>query len=145
MQCYVKYGIIISDVILCITPLHQRNIHYFNRATAQGGIIMATTMVVFENNKERARMCADFCHDWNQKKIFGSETQKLLDTCEKLFRARLQFQGKDYEERLLKKIFGIAKAHGLYITWYGKGCGPCEPDRFLVSGRGFERLAFIQC
>ena len=104
------------------------------------------TMVVFENNTERAMMCAGACHNWrNQKKIFGSETQKLLDTCEKLFRAKLCFKEKDVEEQLLRKIFGIAKAHGLYITWYGIGSGPCEPDRFLVSGRGFERLAFIQC
>ena len=46
---------------------------------------------------------------------------------------------------LLKKIYGIAKAHGLYVTWYGKGSISCEPDRFLVSGRGYDRLAFIQC
>lgn len=103
-------------------------------------------MVVFENNTERAMMCSDLCHDWiNQEEIFGFETQKLLDMCEKLFHANLRFQGKAVEEQLLKKIYGIAKSHGLYITWYGKGCGPCEPDRFLVSGHGFERLAFIQC
>ena len=65
--------------------------------------------------------------------------------CESLFQVALYHKGKDIEQKLLKKIFGIAKAHGLYITWYGKGCGPCEPDRFLVSGHGVERLAFIQC
>jgi hypothetical protein len=107
---------------------------------------MAATMVVFENGKERAMMCADLCHNWeNQKEIFGSETQKLLDTCTELFHASLRYQGKEVEQQLLKKIFGIAKAHGCYITWYGNGRGPCEPDRFLVSGRGIERLAFIQC
>lgn len=103
------------------------------------------TMVVFENNMERAMMCAGPLHNWrNQKNIFGPETQKLLDTCEKLYRTKLGFEKMDSEE-LLKKIYGIAKAHGLYITWYGNRRGPCEPDRFLVSGRGVERLAFIQC
>ena len=107
---------------------------------------MAATIVVFENNKEMAMMSAEVCHDWrNQKEIFGSETQKLLDTCTELFHAALRYQVKEVEQQLLKKIFGIAKAHGLYITWYGNGRGPCEPDRFLVSGRGVERLAFIQC
>ena len=105
---------------------------------------MATTMIVFENSKEMSMMSADVCHDWrNQKKLFGSETQKLLDACTELFHAALRYQDKEVEQQLLKKIFGIAKTHGLYITWYGNGCGPCEPDRFLVSGRGIERLAFI--
>lgn len=102
-------------------------------------------MVVFENDKERAMMSADPCHDWwNQKDIFGTETTKLLDTCEKLFHAALHFQ-KEEAERLLNKIYGIAKAHGLYITWYGRGKGTFEPDRFLVSGKGCETLAVIQC
>lgn len=102
-------------------------------------------IVVFENDRERAMMCADSCHDWaNQKDIFGTETSKLLDTCNKLFHAALHFQNKEAEQ-FLKKIYGIAKAHGLRITWYGKGYGVCEPDRFLVSGQGHERLAFIQC
>ena len=57
---------------------------------------MAATIVVFENSKEMAMMCADVCHDWrNQKEIFGSETQKLLDTCTELFHAALRYQGKE--------------------------------------------------
>lgn len=79
-----------------------------------------------------------------KKEIFGTEEEKLLNTCTELFHAALRFQGKEVEQQLLKKIFGIAKAHGVYITWYGKKA-PCEPDRFLVSGRGVERLALIQC
>lgn len=106
---------------------------------------MKAKLVVFGNDKERAMKCADFGHRWeDQQNIFGSETQKLLDACEKLFHASLYHQGKEIENQLLKKIFGIAKAHGLKITWYGTGS--CrEPDRFLVSGKGFEVLAFIQC
>lgn len=89
------------------------------------------TLVIYENN--------------NKEELFGAETNKLLEKCEELFHVALRHQGKEAEKQLLKKIFGIAKAHGLYITWYGNGCGPCEPDRFLVSGRGVERLALIQC
>ena len=80
-----------------------------------------------------------------KKEIFGTEEEKLLNTCTELFHAALRFQGKEVEQQLLKKIFGIAKAHGVYITWYGNQSAPCEPDRFLVSGRGVEKLALIQC
>lgn len=101
------------------------------------------TIVVFESNEERAMMCANVCHDWeNQKDIFGKETKKLLDACYNLFHASIRKKGD--EAKLLKKIFGIAKSHGVYITWYGMSSS-CEPDRFLVSGHGFERLALIQC
>lgn len=106
---------------------------------------MKAELVVFENDRERAMMCADLGHHWeSQKNIFGSETKKLLDTCEKLFNASLSNQGKKVENQLLKKIYGIAKTHGLRVKWYGTG-SCCEPDRFLVSGNGFEELAFIQC
>ena len=104
---------------------------------------MEATMVVFENSKERAMMCADVGHDWiNQEEIFGSDTQELLETCAKLTRA---VRDHHVRKQLLEKISDIASRHELTITWYGEGCGPCEPDRFLVSGRGVERLAFIQC
>ena len=106
---------------------------------------MSAMMVVFENDKERGMMCASCGHDWrNQKMIFGTETEKLLTTCKELFRTSLRHQGKEVEQKLLKKIYGIAKAHGVFITWYGNGY-PCEPDRFLASGKGTDRLAFIQC
>lgn len=106
---------------------------------------MAATIVVFENDNERSMMCADLYHDFtNQKNIFGTENKKFLDACNELFLAALQNE-KSESEQLLKKIYGIAKAHGLYVTWYGKGSISCEPDRFLVSGRGYDRLAFIQC
>ena len=106
---------------------------------------MAAKLVVFENNTERAMMCADVCHDWeHQQDIFGNETQKLLNTCEKLLDVSLKFSSKEEETLLLKKIFGIAKSHGVSITWYGMA-PVSEPDRFLVSGRGHDRLAYIQC
>ena len=101
-------------------------------------------IVVFENNKERAGRSAELGHHWEtQKKNFGTETEKLLDACDKLFYASLNFQKKDVN-LLLKKIFGIAKAHGLKIIWYGADEYYCKPDRFLVLGKGKE-LAFIQC
>lgn len=103
------------------------------------------TIVVFENGTERAMMSADTCHAWSkQKLIFGKETEKLLDYCDRLFHAELHFQ-KEEAKYLKKKIYGIAKNHGLRITWYGEGHGPCEPDRFIVSGKGHTRLAMIQC
>ena len=106
---------------------------------------MAAEIVVFETEKERAMMSADFTHDWkNQENIFGTETEKLLKTCDELFHASLRFQSKKVE-KLMKKVYGIAKAHGVYITWYGMSKCANEPDRFLVSGRGHEYLAFIQC
>ena len=102
-------------------------------------------IVVFENDSERNQMCASLSHDWkNQKKIFGKETDKLLKLCYDLFQAALDFN-KNEVERLKKKIFGIAKAHRLHIRWLGENTVACEPDRFIVSGRGYDRLAFIQC
>ena len=107
---------------------------------------MAAKLIVFENDEERAMMCASLGHNWDsQEAIFGKETKKLLYSCEELFHVSLKFQGVKAENAMLKKIYGIAKDHGLYITWFGRGAGPCEPDRFLVSGHGEERLAFIQC
>ena len=108
---------------------------------------MAATLVVFQNENERSWMCADQFHDWNnQKLICGSETQKLVDNCEKLFKEVMHnhHKNKDVERKLLSKIYGIAKSHGLRVTWYGHGV-TCMPDRFLISGHGHERLAFIQC
>jgi hypothetical protein len=111
---------------------------------------MAAQLIVFENSNERACCCADLCHDWeNQPKIFGSETEKMLNMCNELKKVSL-YPDLSYEEIkrrkkiLLKKIYGIAKAHGVFVHWYGE-TPPREPDRFLISGRGHERLAFIQC
>ena len=105
---------------------------------------MAATLVIFRTAEERAMMCA--CSDHGEEeKLFGTETQKLLDTCYELFRVSINFRGKAAEDPLLKKIYGIAKAHHLFITWYGRGNGLCQPDRFLISGRGERELAFIQC
>ena len=59
------------------------------------------------------------------------------EICDENFLAALQYE-KSESEQLLKKIYGIAKAHGLYVTWYGKGSISCEPDSFLVSGRVYE-------
>lgn len=102
-------------------------------------------LIVFENDMERAMLSAGVEHDWeNQKCLFGIETKKLLDTCDKLFHAAVRFKSGD-EDKLLRKIYGIAKAHGVHIKWYGMSKSACEPDRFLVSGYGAERLAFIQC
>ncbi len=102
-------------------------------------------IIVFENHTERAQMSAGPCHDWeHQKQIFGTETKKLLLNCSKLFRVATKLEEGD-SEMLLKKIFGIAKSHGVRITWYGNSKSACEPDRFLVSGYGIDRLAFIQC
>lgn len=70
-------------------------------------------LVIFENRKERSMMCADVAHDWdNQKDIFGKETEKLLCTCQKLFRATMDHEEED-TERLLRKIYGIIMS-GLY-------------------------------
>ena len=106
---------------------------------------MSAKIIVFENNSERAMMSADMYHDWNnQRSIFGTETQKLLKLCEKLFHVALHSQDKELEMKLLKKINGIAKTHAVYIRWYGMGLGTYEPDKFLVSEKGI-RLALIQC
>lgn len=105
---------------------------------------MAAKVLVFENHTERAMMCANLSHDWdNQEKIFGNEEDKLLKTCVKLFRVAIRLEEGD-EDKLLKKVYGIAKAHGVHIKWYGLA-NSCKPDRFLVSGRGVEELALIQC
>ena len=116
--------------------------------------IMAALLLVFANGNERASCCADLCHDWeNQPNIFGSETEKMLNTCNELMKVSLRYtyypdlsyeEIKKRKQILLKKIYGIAKAHGLFVHWYGE-TPPLEPDRFLISGRGHERLAFIQC
>ena len=89
-------------------------------------------------------MCADTNHNWaHQPKIFGSETEKLLELCENLFRADLN-RDTEKVDKLKRKIFGIAKSHHVHIKWYGDS-KVCEPDRFLISGRGQDELAFIQC
>ena len=100
--------------------------------------------LVFQNEEERATMSATASHNWrHQEKVFGNETEKLLGLCEKLFRAELK-NNKEEVEKLQKRLYGIAKSHGVHIKWYGKS-SVCQPDRFLVSGRGHDRLAFIQC
>lgn len=82
---------------------------------------MKAKLVVFENDKERAMKCADFGHRWeDQQNIFGSETQKLLDACEKLFHASLYHQGKEIENQLLKKSLALprhmdSKLHGMEL------------------------------
>lgn len=100
-------------------------------------------LVIFENRKERSMMCADVAHDWdNQKDIFGKETEKLLCTCQKLFRATMDHEEED-TERLLRKIYGIAKYHHVRIVW-----NKSRPDYFIVYGKGWfkkRRLALIQC
>ena len=106
---------------------------------------MAARLIIFENETERSMMSAEMCHKWqSQENIFGGETQKLLTTCYKLFHVAIRVEQGD-QAKLLKKICGIAKAHGVYITWYGSCSASRQPDRFLISGRGEERLGFIQC
>ena len=111
------------------------------------------TLIVFENKTERDECCAGLCHDWhNQPNIFGTETQKMLDTCTELMRVSLfsyfpKLSFKEHEMRkqvLLRRIYGIAKTHGLYVRWRGLD-SVRQPDRFEISGHGHERLAFIQC
>ena len=70
---------------------------------------MAATLVVFQNENARSWMCADQFHDWNnQKLICGSETQKLVDVCEELFKEVMHNRKNEKEQKLLKKIYGIA-------------------------------------
>ena len=45
----------------------------------------------------------------------GKETEKLLATCKHLFRVSIDWEPGD-EAKLLKKIYGICKAHGVYRT-----------------------------
>ena len=105
---------------------------------------MSVQILVFEDREERCMKLANYSHDWkNQKRIFGTETEKLLELCDKLFHTVLRNE-KEEQAKLLKKIWGIAKAHGLYVVWYGTGGGACEPDRFLVYKHRKE-VAFIQC
>ena len=105
---------------------------------------MAAKLLGFENDRERTEMCAGYQHDWaNQPNIFGAETQKLLRLCYMLFKADLAHNAEKVE-KLKRKIFGIAKSHHVHIRWYGLDT-VCEPDRFLVSGKGQDYLAFIQC
>lgn len=123
---------------------HNKITNNKNRALPKEEI-MAAKLLVFENDRERTEMCAGYQHDWaNQPKIFGTETQKLLNLCEQLFKADLA-RNAEKVERLKKKLFGIAKTYHVYIKWYGMSTVCNEPDRFLVSGRGQDELAFIQC
>ena len=104
---------------------------------------MSYELLVFQSAEERSTCHACSGHKWeNQDNIFGKETEKLLATCKHLFRVSIDLEPGD-EAKLLKKIYGICKAHGVYIMWYGLG-SPFEPDKFLISGRGHDRLGFIQ-
>lgn len=104
------------------------------------------SMVVFENSTERAEMCADYLHNYEEEPdIFREDKEDLLETCDKLFLVAIH-RKDDNKNKLLSKLYGIAKKHHVRITWYGDGTSCVhEPDRFLVSGRGHERLAYIQC
>ena len=76
---------------------------------------MAARILVFENDAERMEMCAGYQHNWaHQPRLFGSETEKLLELCNKLFHADLQYD-KEKVEKLKGKIFGIAKVHHVRI------------------------------
>ena len=102
-------------------------------------------ILVFENHQERAWKAAMPYHDWeNQPCIFGRQEERVLKICEELYRNKLHFGSKELEKKLLRKLYGIAKFHGVRLTWYGNSSS-AEPDRFMVSGRGEERLALIYC
>ena len=106
---------------------------------------MSAKLVVFANNRERAQMMAAYSNsNCGNEKIFGKETEKFLNYCDELCNAAISLK-KENIPRLLNKIYGIAKTHRVYITWYGMSKHAPEPDRFLISGRGHERLAMIQC
>ena len=100
-------------------------------------------MVVFENAEERAAKCAGMCHDFDaQPNLFGKESGKLLQACKKLFHVAIRMDKGDMD-KLLAKIYGIAKSHSCRIVWYGNPPGPCEPDRFLIFKKK-EEVGFIQ-
>lgn len=111
-------------------------------------------LIVFANTYEMVAHCADLCHDYkNQPRIFGCEEEKLLGACEELARTSYRYtyypevpfeELKERKQNLLKKIYGIAKAHGLFVKWYGTGLPPYEPEYFLVR-RGSKDVAFISC
>ncbi len=109
---------------------------------------MAADIRIFKDNHERNSMCSDRDYSAEHKyDIFGKETDTLLRTCDELFNNSLYLSKKTEktEQDLLKKIFGIAKRHHVFITWCGNATSVPDPDRFFVSGRGHEMLAFIQC
>lgn len=104
-------------------------------------------LIVFENDIERCSMLAAVDHDFeNQPLIFGKETDKFLEICRELCFGALRIEPMDAEKevKLLKKLYGIAMVHGLYVTWYGLSKSCFEPDRFLISGKGHDRYAYVQ-
>ena len=103
------------------------------------------TIIVFENDEERTALCASPSHNFDaQPEIFGMATKRVLKTCDKLFHASLECNIKEIKKQQ-RKLYSLAKSHGVYIRWFGEGRKYSEPDFFLVAGHGYDRLAFIQC
>ncbi len=75
--------------------------------------------------------------------IFGEETKKMLRLCTELTEATVRGATSEEQQRLLRKIYGIAKVNHLYVTWYGDPPGAFEPGKFLVSSQNVEKYALI--
>jgi hypothetical protein len=103
-------------------------------------------LFVFQDKTERDEKIARRDHDWsNQKKLFGNETEKAEQLAKEIYEASLASFPDDAEiEKLLKKLYGISKAHHVTIKWLGqKGHGLRYPDQFIVSKKNKE-LGIIQ-
>lgn len=99
-------------------------------------------ILVYANSSERAMKCADLCHNFDdQPNLFGKETKKLLFACQHLFRISIRREDGD-QDKLLRKIYGIANRHGCHIDWWGNHQTCCEPDRYEVYKNG-QAVALI--
>lgn len=104
MTFLCKHSIIISDVTLCITPLHQEDISPIERVNTQGGIIMAK----FEHE--------GYCPFNSVRNAWDQNTDTRLIGLWSLIGASIVYEREDENEDESKCIFNTAACDQIFGT-----------------------------